>query len=185
MNRKLVAVISCLAVGLVSCGIRTIKLGNKVSRIPKNKGVYRNLIKFDTSACKIIDTSVVYEAFNSTNKVLNRLDNNDIHRVYGIYRFYSNGFMNYFVISKDEKLTPKEFDPGYNGYRGIYYIEGNRISGELFTAINGLGHIGKVKKEFTVSGDTLIVSRGKSDLYPQVYIKRKLPSEYIAYKISN
>jgi hypothetical protein len=184
MKGNFLLTLGCVLVMLASCGMRTTRLRDNGSKIPKRTSVYKNRIKFDSTALRYIDTGVVYEEYNTWNKVLIRLDSTDKNSSYGIYRFYSNGFMNYFSIDRNKPLVPKDFDPEYHGYRGIYYMNNNKLTTELFAPVNGLGHIGKRKEKCRISGDTLFVGR-ESVQYPQVYIKRKLPAEYLTYRIPN
>lgn len=181
-NNKLSPVLYFLFIGLVSCGMRTTRLGDNISRVPKNTNAYKNRVKFDSSVLQYFDTSVVYEEYNSWKGILSRYDSADLHGFYEIYRFYPNGFMNCFVIDRNKPLVPKEFDPEYNGYRGVYYKKGSKLKGELFTAVNGLGHMGKLTERLIIKGDTLIVVTGENR-NRSFFIKRKLPPEYLIYKI--
>jgi hypothetical protein len=180
MNNKLSPVLYFLVAGLVSCGMRTTRLGDNITRIPKNTTVYKNRARFDSSVLKYFDTSVVYEEYNSWKGILSRHDSADLHGFYDIYRFYSNGFMNCFVIDRNKPLVPKEFDPEYNGYRGVYYKKGKKLIGELFSVINGMGQMGKIRERFIIKGDTLIKITGENR-DRTLYVKRKLPPEYLIY----
>jgi hypothetical protein len=91
--------------------------------------------------------------------------------------------MNKFIFNTNIPWTPKQFDPTYNGYRGVYYMKKGKIKTELFAPCNQLYQMGKLKFTVDVKGDTLIVWMSKSEWYPDVYVKRKLSPEYLNYKI--
>jgi hypothetical protein len=172
---------------LASCGMRTTRLGNNTTRIPKNTSVYKNRAKFNAEVLRYIDTSVVYEEIgyvdrlNKDSLICYRQEGSHLYCAF--YRFYSNGFMNNFNMNADAPLTPKQFDPAYNGYRGVYYIEKGKIKTEIFGPVNQLYQTGKLEYTVFVKGDTLTVWMHKSEWYPRVYVKRKLSPEYLNYKI--
>jgi hypothetical protein len=174
-----------LSVALASCGIRATLLGNNETRIPQSANVYKNRGKFDSSVLKHIDTSVLYEEIGDmVDSVLHerRFKNYEMYN-YGVFRFYSNGFMNFFVMFKDPPYTAKQLDPAYTGTRGIYYTEGDKIKGELFRC--GKRKIRKLNLHVTTKGDTLFVTWTNLRMPQQVYIKRKLPPEFLKYKIAD
>jgi hypothetical protein len=185
MKIKLTPVFFFLVTILASCGMPATRLGNNRTRIPKNNKVYKHRDNFNAEVLRYIDTSVVYEEIG----YLNRLNKDSLvlliqehgRQYCAFYRFYSNGFMN--KINIDTTWTPKQFDPTYNGYRGVYYMKKGKIITELFAPCNQLYQMGKLKFTVDVKGDTLIVWMSKSEWYPDVYVKRKLSPEYLNYKI--
>jgi hypothetical protein len=187
MNTKSTPVLIFLVAGLVSCGMRATSLGDNSTQIPKNPKAYKNRVKFNAEVLRYIDTSVVYEEIGYLNRLnkdsLIYYKQEPVPHSCAFYRFYSNGFINNFLINVDTPWTPKQFDPAYNGYRGIYYMKKGKIKTELFAPCNQLYQMGKIKFTVLVKGDTLIVGMGKSDWYPGVYVKRKLSPEYLIYKI--
>jgi hypothetical protein len=159
------------------------------TRVPKDPEVYKNKIKFDISLLTIIDTGVIYEEYSTEKKMLERLDIFDnTKRRYLAYKFYPNGYFNVFAFDKNNLPSVKEFDPNYAGMRGIYYQENNRIQYEEFSAIDQVGHIGRIKGTFKISGDTLYEQMNDrkgidAQSYPiKIYIKRNLPPQYFVYK---
>jgi hypothetical protein len=166
-----------------SCKMHTALLSNNTTRVPVSRDVYKNRVHFDKSLLQILDTGSVYEELELRYNVLSRLDTNKGTSVYGIYKFYPSGNLNYFVIDREEQFTPDIFDPTYAGYRGVYYLKGNRIKGELFGVADERSNIRKLDNEFTFKGDTLFVTTKNRGLsYHSIYIKRKLPREYFVYK---
>lgn len=176
---KLIA-LSVGALIIISCGIKTFYLKDKITRVPENSEVYSNRSKFDNSIYFSIDTNVVYEEFNVEYNILSRLDIDARRSVYGIYKFYPNGNFNYFVVRRDEAFVPDILNPEINGFRGVYYMDKGKIMGDLFAPADELRNIGKLDRIFTVSGDSLFVERKFG--YVDIYIKRKLPPEYFVYK---
>ena len=164
--------------------MRTFTLQNGRTKVPAKTIVYKNKAKFDKSLLNDIDTGVVYEKFNKQYNVLQRLLDSPIGTgVYGAYRFYLDGRFNLFFIRSDEPLNPNDFNPEYNGSRGVYYLKGNTVRYDLFAPSNGLGWIGKSTGNFTFSGDTLYVNDDDiSRRGVEIYIKRKLPPEYFKHK---
>lgn len=174
---------------LLSCNMKVYKLLDNRTRVPKNLEVYKNKVKFDTSLLTIIDTGVIYEEYSTEKKMLERLDLSDnTKRRYLVYKFYPNGCFNVFSFDKNNLPSITEFDPNYAGVRGIYYKEDNQIKYEEFSAIDQVGHIGRVKGTFKVSGDTLYEKMNDrkgidATNYPmRIYIKRTLPPQYFVYK---
>ncbi len=160
--------------------MKTFLLDNKITKVPIENKVYYNKNKFNFSLLSVLDTAVVYEKFETKYNALARLDNHSETSIYGIYKFYSNGNINYFVINRNEQLTPNLFNPSYAGYRGVYYKDGDKIRGDLFAPADERQNIGKLDRFFSVKDDTLFVERQYG--YIDVYIKQRLPPEYFIYK---
>lgn len=165
----------------VSCEMKTYTLSNGITKVPADTTVYKQKVKFDTSLLSIIDTAVIYEEYSIESGMLKRLDNDITHRFYGVYRFYLNGCLNYFVLDKEYLVDTSYFNPDYDGYRGVYYLERNKIRCDLFAGSNELGWIGKLPATMMFIGDTLYVYKDYSK-YKSIYIKRELPIEYFNYK---
>jgi len=162
--------------------MKTITLQNGRTKVPAKNNAYKNKMKSDNSLLKIVDINVVYEKFNKHYNVLQRLDTNVETKVYGVYRFYPNGKFNKFFIDKRDVFNKNDFNPRYNGYRGVYYWDKNQIRYDLFAESNELGWIGKLTGTFTFSGDTLYVKRDVDKTHIDIYIKRKLPPSYLDHK---
>ncbi len=172
----------------VSCSIlhmKTYTLANGRSRVPADNSVYANKSKFDQSLLDIIDTDAIYEEYNTHYKTLSRLDTNVETVTYGCYRFYPDGCLNFFTLNRNEVITAQDFDPSYRGYRGVYYLESRKIRRDLFAEINQQRDIGKLMATLEFRGDTLFLQSDKTsiDRNPQVriYIKRKLPEDYLNF----
>lgn len=166
---------------LTSCNMKTYKLLNNTTRVPSDTNVYKNKSKFDISLLSVIDTLAVYEEYDRNYNILKRTDNHIENSIYGVCRFYSNGCMNEFFVDRKTVLTPNEFNPLYEGKRGVYYKENNKIRSDLFAEIDQQQHTGKLMATLTFSGDTLYIKRDNLS-YTDIYIKRKLPLEYFKYK---
>lgn len=167
---------------LISSCLKTITLQNERTPVPAKSDVYKNKTKFEKSLLRVVDTNVIYEFFNQSYNVLQRLDTNIETRTYGVYRFYPDGALNFFSLNRDKPLDSIYFNPKYNGYRGVYYLENKKIRYDLFAEINGWGWIGRLSGTLTFIGDTLYVKRDYSTMYIDIYIKRKLPDGYLDYK---
>lgn len=185
MNKKIYLVRShtwgLIVLLFLSCQMKTYTLQNGKTKVPKKSSVYANKSKFEVSLLSIIDTTVVYEEFDIDKKILLRYDNDITTKFYGIYRFYSDGYFNLFIINREDVLDTNSFNPEYRGYRGVYYKEDNQIRYDIFTIINELGHIGKLSGTFKISSDTLLVNRDVNK-YPRMYIKRVLPSSFLNHQ---
>ena len=162
--------------------MRTFTLQNGRTDVPAKTIVYKNKAKFDKSLLNVIDTGVVYEEFNQRYNVLQRLDSHIETSVYGAYRFYLDGCFNLFSIRRNTPLNPNDFNPEYNGKRGVYYLKENTVRYDLFAEINQVGWTGKLTGSFTFSEDTLYVKSDISRRGVEIYIKRKLPPEYFKHK---
>jgi hypothetical protein len=192
MLRKNLLILSNIAIAfvlmVVACNMKTYELLDGSSRVPQNKNVYKNKLKFNASLLRLIDTNAVYEEYDTEYKTLKRLDTRNGRSVYKAYRFYSNGDLNCFGLYRGEELRKEQLDPAYKGYRGVYYSELGKIRYDLFAEIDQLQHIGKISGTITISGDTLLLKRDdvrglNKMIYPlETYIKRKLPPEFLHHK---
>lgn len=171
-----------ILVSFISCRMNTYELKNNLTKVPYDKSVYKNKINFDKELLKVVDTSVVYEEFSVKYNVLKRLDSHIENRFYGVYRFYSNGYLNLFYLDRQLSQSVNDFNPDYNGYRGVYYKEEGKIKSDLFSIINDWGWAGRIKETYSFVGDTLYVKNDKPRSNTYKYVKRKLPIEYLKYK---
>src|ERR1044072_4003723 len=148
MNKGLTPLLLLLVAGLVSCGMRKVYLGNNTTAVPKNTKAYKNRVRFDSTVLKNIDTSIVYEEIGYLHMdslwLRRKAPFTSHYTHYGVLRFYSNGFMNEFIVDSTKPLIPKNFDPAYAGYRGVYYRKKSHIQIELLGPVNGLQHMGKL-----------------------------------------
>jgi hypothetical protein len=171
-----------VSVVLMTACMSTYTLRNGITKVPAKPSMYKNKAKFDNSLLTLIDTGSIYEEFDKHYNVLTRLDTHIETSVYGVYRFYPDGTFNLFFIDRDKPLQPNDFNPEHNGYRGVYYSEENKLRYDLFAPSNGLGWIGKLTGTFRISGDTLYEIRDVDKKHIDIYIKRKLPLDYLDYK---
>ncbi|WP_431164496.1 hypothetical protein [Tenacibaculum halocynthiae] len=179
-----------LAILFVGCGLKTYKLKNGYSKAATNKKVYSNKVKFNESLLKNIDTTVIYEEFNTVSyfgleatnvNIVARKNYRDPYTNYEVYRFYKNGLFNLFILNRNDSILQKEmFDPLYTGWRGVLYKEKEELKGDLITQVSGTGTIGKITINFQFKGDTLFVSR--KNKWNDIYIKRKIPTELLNHK---
>jgi hypothetical protein len=167
MNNKIV--IAFLFFTFISCSVKTQLLENNRTKVPKNKDVFSNKKKFNTNLLSVIDVKSVYKEIANQNQYN------------GIYKFYSNGNLNWFFVEKNLIPSGSFFDPKINGYRGVYYYEKEKIKVDLFAEINGMGKFGIITKTLRFAGDTMRVINDKSG-HTQTYLKVPLPKEYQEYK---
>lgn len=174
---------------LLSCNMKTYKLLNKRTKVPVDATAYNNKSKFNSLLLNNVDTSVIYEEFDTRYNILKRLDNHIESSIYNVYKFYPNGCINNFYLDRrNEPIPINELNPLFTGYRGVYYSENNKIRYDLFAEIDQRQHTGKITGTLTFSGDTLYVKRddrkglNATDYSTEIYIKRKLPPEYFVYK---
>ena len=186
IDKKYLSII--LSFILLSCNMKTYLLEDKVTKVPFDSIAYNNRSKFTFSLLSIVDTNIVYEEVDMRYNTLARLDNHRDNSVYGIYKFYQNGRLNYFLINRDRLLNPNNFNPENSGYRGIYYSEKNKIKYDLFVISSELGEIDKQTGTFSFSADTLYSNRknakgiNATNYATKVYVKRKLLPEYFQFK---
>lgn len=93
----------------------------------------------------------------------------------GYYRFYPDGFVNYFITDNDSDLNVRDFNPNRTGFRGVYYLDKKgKISIDLFTQTTGWGKYSISKRTVTFSNDSMFVTQaGMNDSY-RVFIKTKM-----------
>ena len=179
---KALVLLFILVVLTFGCEMKTYTLQNGRTKVPVDSTVYKNKSKFDKNLLTIIDTGVVYEVYNVESKTPVRLDMDYTHRFYGVYKFYSNGCLNYFTLDRNEPIDTTTFNPNYDGKRGVYYKEGNQIRYDLYAESNQQGHIGLLTGTFVFSNDTLYKYTYSDYLkQPSIYIKRRLPTGYLDY----
>jgi hypothetical protein len=166
-------------------------LNNGRTKVPANKNYFKNKQYFNESLLKVIDTAAVYEekySYRSFEKDFTSINNEKSYRTDGwtsIYKFYSNGCVNYFSFKNGYEIEKNDLNPEYNGYRGIYYIDnkGNIkidefvIVGYGFTTLYGMDAM-KVE----IRGDTILTKRLHAPTSIRVYTKKELPKEYFQYK---
>lgn len=166
---------------ICSCSIKTYKLQNGITKVPVSEIAYINKAKFDSSLLAKVDISSLYEEYDFETKKL-KSQNKEVGRnIYLGYKFYPNGFLNVFAFRKDSLATPKDFDPLYSGYRGVYYYENSKIRFELYAEIDDRQNIGKITGTLAFTADTMFVKRDDL-LYSEYYVKKKLPLQYLEFK---
>lgn len=175
-----------LYVTFYSCGMKTVYLGNKITKVPIDDNAFGNKNKFDLSLFDNIDTSVIYEEYNTTFfigskpiDVLALYNYQNPDKFYEAYKFYNNGCFNLFILNRDDTISKETFNPNFNGYRGVFYRDNGIIKADLFTRTTGIGKMAIITEKLKFIGDTLFV---KERIDTKVYIKRKLPLEYFDYK---
>lgn len=181
MKARVALLLILIYFGFTGCEMKHYTLKDGITKVPFDSAAYINKSKFNPSLLSIIDTATIYEKYNKEVNLPYRQDKDVTHRIYGVYKFYSNGYLNYFVLDRDSSLSVNDFNPEYNGYRGVYFIENNKVRYNLYAGSNELGHIGKLTGTFVFSNDTLYNYRDANKNFVDVYIKRKLPSDFVTY----
>lgn len=167
----------CSFLALFSCSIKTIVLPDNATEVPRDSTVLKGRQAF-TNDSRIISYDAIYVQASSSRDL------------YGIYRFYSNGQLNLFfntaaevemIFKQSDSLNNRRLlDPQFTGHRGRYIIENSKISGELYAEKDDRGNTGKLKQLFIFSSDSLLVKTNSGEKgYSTVYIKRKLPAQYL------
>jgi hypothetical protein len=161
------------------------------TRVPvDNSKFFKNKILFDASLLSLIDTTAIYEeqySYKTENKnSFDKINNKKEYRGdfwYSIYKFYPNGGVNYFAFEDNYTIKPEDLNPSYNGYRGVYYQENSLIKMDLYIEIGEAIQWGMSTRILKFEGDTLRVKRiVKASRMVTVYVKKKLPKEYLIYK---
>ena len=147
--------------------VTTTVLKNGYSKAPTNPKIFKNKVYFDRSILAQIDTTVIYEEYNTDYyegvekhpDVLARYNYKNPNSTYGVYKFYGNGCYNLFHLDRNKpELTKEMFDPTYTGWRGVLYKKKNKVVGDIFTQVGQMSwQLGKQSNQFTFNGDTLIV----------------------------
>jgi hypothetical protein len=184
--KKLTIILTLLI--LAGCA-RTTVLKNGFSKAPTNPKVFKNKVYFDKSILAQIDTTVIYEEYNTNfyegfekqPNALARHNYKNPNTTYGVYRFYGNGCYNLFHLNRNKpELTKEMFDPKYTGWRGVLYKKKNKILGDIFTQVGQMGwQLGKQTDIFTFNGDTLVVEL--KNVHKYIYIKRHIDSKLLDF----
>jgi hypothetical protein len=182
MKRQLILTLLIFA----GCTQTTI-LKNGFSKAPVNPKVFKNKVYFDNSIMTQIDTTVIYEEYNTNYyeglekqpNVLARHNYKNPNTTYGVYRFYGNGCYNLFHLDRNKpELTKEMFDPTYTGWRGVLYKKKNQLLGDIFTQVGQMRwQLGKQTDIFTFKGDTLFVE--VKNAHKTIYIKRYIDSKLL------
>lgn len=167
----------------ISCGIQTFKLKNNITEVPSDSDVYLNKSKYSNSLNNSIDSTYVYEEYNIFNKSLERLDRQNPHCCFTVLKFYGNGFLNYFVLDKNNQLNIEDFNPENNGYRGVYYEDKRKVKIDLFIPVDQYRNIGKLSGNIIVKNDTIILKTDKN-LPLRKFVKntKLVPKEFLKFK---
>lgn len=184
---KKLTIISILLV-FVGCAPTTV-LKNGYSKAPTHPKVFKNKVYFDESILEQIDTTVIYEEYNTNYfegfekqpNVLARNNFKNPNSMYGVYRFYGNGCFNLFHLDRNKsELTKEMFDPTYTGWRGVLYKKKNKVVGDIFTQVGQMSwQLGKQTNLFTFKGDTLIVELKNVAKY--IYVKRRIDTKLLEH----
>lgn len=168
---------------------QTTVLKNGYSKSPTNSKVFKNKVYFDKSILTQIDTTVIYEEYNTRYyegfekqpNVLARHNYKNPNTTYGVYRFYGNGCFNLFHLDRNTpKLTKEMFDPTYSGWRGVLYNKKGKILGDKFTQVGQMSwQLGKQTEIFTFNGDTLIVEL--KNVHKYIYVKRHIDTKLLKH----
>lgn len=190
----MVKYLSFFILGLfISCGAKVTILDDKITAVPIDNGIFKNKTLFDGSLLNSIDTMAIYIKdcnFESSEKDFKNKNNKaystrDYHNE--CYLFYSNGRVNCFsAYGKDyfDILKTEDLDPMKTGYRGVFYKKNNQIQMDLFTIVgyNFKRDYGINTSIIKIKGDTLF-RKSKFDMKTvTVYLKKKIPKEWIVYK---
>jgi hypothetical protein len=179
----------CCILFLASCGMRTVVLQDGITKVPAHEKQYAARTAIPPSLTAQMDTTVIYEAFNTTVytgdrpvSVLARLNTSHPDTWYAAYRFYSNGRFNLFILNReaDTAMTAQDFNPARTGYRGIYYSRRNGLQGDLVVPVSGMGYFGTRTDKLEFRQDTLLVYSSSSEK-PLIFLKRKLPAGYLKW----
>jgi hypothetical protein len=153
----------------------------------KNKcGRYRVVCRIKNTSFKFyneLDTSSVYKydgeiSKNSKNELVylkNRYNN--------YYKFYANGKVGYFGLDDNETLSINKMNP-CNFLNAYYGIDDNKnliLKRYVVTDLNGeytLNCLIKFKNDTFEVTDIEFLKQG----YKKIYIKEKIPKEWLVYK---
>ncbi|WP_333600369.1 hypothetical protein [Flavobacterium sp.] len=172
----------------VSCYKTTI-LKNGHTKAPLNQKVFNNRIYFDPSILEQIDTTAIYEQYDTNfyigyekqPNILARKNSQNNNHWYDVYRFYKNGNFSLFHLDRLEpELSQNMFNPNYTGWRGVLYKRKNKVLGDMFTQVGQMSwELGIRTTEFKFSGDTLFLE--KKNEFRYIYIKRKIDPKLLKH----
>ncbi len=174
----------------ISCGTKTKILDNKITDVPIDNEIFKNKKFFEKKLLSNIDTNFVYEenySYQSNKYDFKNILNKKNYRVdyrKSYYKFYSNGCVNYFTFGGFDEVTLSSINPNFDGQRGVVYSKGNEMKLDLFT-ITGYSFkrdYGIITNILKVKGDTIFEKKIKDLTYVNVYVKRKIPKEFLIYK---
>lgn len=177
---------------VVSCGIKTRTLEDRITIVPVKDFSFVNKKFNDDKQLYNIDTNIIYEEFTKETFIgLNkfavnkpeRLNTSNKNTFYRAYKFYKNGCVNLFILQKKDSLTKHLLNPNFIGQRGVFYKDKDKIKLDLFS-IKGYSFktdYGLITSEISISGDTLYEYRSK---VKNIFIKKKLSKEFITFDAS-
>jgi hypothetical protein len=175
---------------LLSCGMKTRTLENNITSVPFENKVFKNKYLFETKCLKGIDTAALYKEEYGYVSAKNSFKNNNENKYYqssssrSYYKFYKNGQINYFLFRDFDEVTLSSINPNFDGQRGVLYSEKNELKLDLFTIVGyGYGReYGITCQIIRIQGDTIFEKSIKNLEYVTVYVKKKLPKEFLIYK---
>lgn len=175
---------------LLSCGMKTRTLENNITSVPFDNKVFKNKYLFETKCLNDIDTVALYKEEYGYRTTKNSFENVNKKKYYqsssfcGYYKFYKKGHVNFFVFRDFDEITLINLNPNFNGQRGILYSEKDETKLDIFTIVGyGYGReYGIIKHVLRTKGDTIFEKSTVDLTYVNVYVKRKLPKEFLIYK---
>ena len=188
MVNKILA--TSLFIFFIACGGMKMRfLNNETTAVPfnnnifkKNRGDINSLTEIDTVALYKFEYGFVTSKNSFKASAQNRYFSNS--SVIAYYKFYKNGCVNLFSFSNQDSITANNLNPELNGQRGIVYKKNNALKLDLFTIIGyGYGReYGLVGSTMIIKDDTIFEKKDKNIEYVNVYLKQKLPKEFLIYK---
>jgi hypothetical protein len=161
------------------------------TKIPADKNYFKNKKYFSVSLLDKIDTAVIYKEdyyYSSNKKDFTPIDNKKWYSTnnrVSIYKFYSNGCINLFFFRNGYEIEKNDLNPEYKGHRGVYYIDNKgNIKIDKFVIVGyGFGPLYDINKSIVkIKGDTLLIKYFSNLTSVDVYVKQKIPKEWLIYK---
>lgn len=157
-----------VCISLASCGMKSELLQDKITKIPADTTFYKNKTNYNALLNMSIDTTCIYEEYDTYKKELSRLDTQNPNSWYGVYKFYAGGRVNLFIIDRNEDVNKQSFNPELKGYRGVYYSKKNKILTDMYVPVTQNRAMGRSTSVLTNAGDTLYLNDG---IRQRVYVK--------------
>ncbi|AUP79809.1 hypothetical protein [Flavivirga eckloniae] len=169
-----------IAGSLMSCGVSTEHLKEGIKKIPVDKNYFARKFrnKYNVKIPNEVDSKSVYrEVFLIENG--KKYESNKL-RDFSLLRFYENGCVNKFIITKSQDLERIDLNPDDRGYRGVVYTKKDKCLVSFFVPVSETYRYGLQKKIISVEGDTLFM-KYKNEDFITVYVKDSISNKNLKY----
>ena len=167
-----------------SCGVKSIKLKDGITRVPRDQFFFNENYRKKYSFNKLseIDFNSIYvESYYVSQKGKLYDSQKGDHSFINVVKFYDNRCVNFFSIEKNDINNLPVLNPEERGNRGVLYNKNNETLADIVVPADDSYRLGKKTYVINVKGDTLFLFDKKSKS-KYIYIRKQLSEKNLKYK---